>query len=135
VEATKLLNFANYHLGIHKKIKIPLSLFQTFTTYHPSVFTLTPFLSEGRAGIAWEPSKSMILFLPSTNKVSFISYPYFPFASTRLLPFLTLSLSVGFKGLSTVRSVVLEIKHADGQTHGHDLPCRPLLCTLCEKNS
>jgi hypothetical protein len=31
---------------------------------YQNVFSLTLFLSEGRAGVAWEPSNKMMLFLP-----------------------------------------------------------------------
>jgi hypothetical protein len=34
------------------------------TPYHHNVFTFTSFLPEGRAGVAWEPSNKMMLFLP-----------------------------------------------------------------------
>jgi hypothetical protein len=34
------------------------------TPYHHNVFTFTLFLPEGRAGVAWEPSNKMMLFLP-----------------------------------------------------------------------
>jgi hypothetical protein len=34
------------------------------TPYHHNVFTFTLFLLEGRAGVAWEPSNKMMLFLP-----------------------------------------------------------------------
>jgi hypothetical protein len=39
------------------------SLFQD-TPYYHNVFTFTLFLPEGRAGLAWEPSNKMMLFLP-----------------------------------------------------------------------
>jgi hypothetical protein len=44
------------------------------TPYHHNVFTFT-FLPEGRAGVAWEASNKMMLFLPprKKNKVSFTS--------------------------------------------------------------
>jgi hypothetical protein len=32
--------------------------------YHHNVFTFTLLLPEGRAGVAWEPSNKMMLFLP-----------------------------------------------------------------------
>jgi hypothetical protein len=56
---------------INNKIKIPLSLLQAFTTYHPNVFTLALSLSEGQAGIAWEPSNDKMLF--SFQKPMFFS--------------------------------------------------------------
>jgi hypothetical protein len=34
------------------------------TPYHHNVFTLTLFLPEGRAGVAWEPSNKIMFFLP-----------------------------------------------------------------------
>jgi hypothetical protein len=34
------------------------------TSYYHNVFTFTLFLPEGRAGVAWEPSNKMTLFLP-----------------------------------------------------------------------
>jgi hypothetical protein len=34
------------------------------TPYHHNVFTFTLFLPEGRAGVAWEPSNKIMLFLP-----------------------------------------------------------------------
>jgi hypothetical protein len=34
------------------------------TPYHHNVFTFTLFLQEGRAGVSWEPSNKMMLFLP-----------------------------------------------------------------------
>jgi hypothetical protein len=41
------------------------------TPYYHNVFTLALLLPDGRAGVAWEPSKKMMLFLPtSENKVS-----------------------------------------------------------------
>jgi hypothetical protein len=49
---------------INQKIKISLSLSFGFTIYHPNVFTLIVSVSEGRAGIAWEPSNKMMLSLP-----------------------------------------------------------------------
>jgi hypothetical protein len=33
------------------------------TPYHHNVFTFTLFLPEGRAGVAWEPSNKILLFL------------------------------------------------------------------------
>jgi hypothetical protein len=46
-------------------------------------------LSEGRAGVVWEPSNNKMLFLLLRNKMSVTSSPYFIFASTLLLSFLT----------------------------------------------
>jgi hypothetical protein len=34
------------------------------TPYHHNVLNFTLFLPEGRAGVAWEPSNKMTLFLP-----------------------------------------------------------------------
>jgi hypothetical protein len=34
------------------------------TPYHHNVFTFTLLLLEGRAGVAWEPSNKMMVFLP-----------------------------------------------------------------------
>jgi hypothetical protein len=44
----------------NSKFKIPLS---EATPYHHNVFTFTLFLPEGRAGVAWEPSNKIMLFL------------------------------------------------------------------------
>jgi hypothetical protein len=49
---------------INQEIKIPQSLSEISTAYHTNVFTPILFLSEGRAGIAWEPSNDKMLFLP-----------------------------------------------------------------------
>jgi hypothetical protein len=56
VKATKILNSPNYHLNVHNKIGIPLSLSRAFIPY-PNIITSILFLSEGRAGTAWESSK------------------------------------------------------------------------------
>jgi hypothetical protein len=42
------------------------------TPYHHNVFTFTLFLPEGRAGVAWEPSNKMMLFL-SPQKIKCLS--------------------------------------------------------------
>jgi hypothetical protein len=34
------------------------------TPYYHNIFTFTLFLPEGRAGVAWEPSNKMMIFLP-----------------------------------------------------------------------
>jgi hypothetical protein len=44
----------------NSKFKIPLS---EANPYHHNVFTFTLFLPEGRAGVAWEPSNKIMLFL------------------------------------------------------------------------
>jgi hypothetical protein len=45
------------------------------TPYHYNVFIFTLFLP-GRAGVAWEPSNKMMLFLPpSVNKASLSLHP------------------------------------------------------------
>jgi hypothetical protein len=43
------------------------------TPYYHNVFTFTLFLPEGRAGVAWEPSNKMMLFLP-TRKIKCLSH-------------------------------------------------------------
>jgi hypothetical protein len=83
METTKLLKFPNYHFNIQNKIKIPLSLSQAFITYHPNVFILILSLTEGRAGIAWEPSDNKMLFPPPEIKC----LTYFPTIFSLLLPF------------------------------------------------
>jgi hypothetical protein len=45
----------------YQKFKIPLSVWSH--PYQHNVFTFTLFLREGRAGVAWEPSNKMMLFL------------------------------------------------------------------------
>jgi hypothetical protein len=40
--------------------------------YHHNAFTLTLFLPEERAGVAWEPSSKMMLFL-APRKIKFFS--------------------------------------------------------------
>jgi hypothetical protein len=71
VDAADLIVFLNYRLN-NQKFKIPLS---EATPYHHNVFTFTLFLPEGRAGVAWEPFNKIMIFL-------------------------SLSLSLVFKGLS-----------------------------------
>jgi hypothetical protein len=63
------------------------SLSQAFTTHHPNVFTPILPLSEGRAGIAWEPSNKM-LFFPLRYKAAFAFPQMFSlyFFSSTILP-------------------------------------------------
>jgi hypothetical protein len=50
---------------INKKIRNSnLRCLSEATPYYYNVFTFTLFLPEGRAGVAWEPSSKMMLFLP-----------------------------------------------------------------------
>jgi hypothetical protein len=52
-----------------KQIEIQNSKFRSLseaTPYHHNVFTFTLFLLEGRAGVAWEPSNKIMLFLSSS---------------------------------------------------------------------
>jgi hypothetical protein len=63
--ATKLLvvNFQTIStLSNESWNKMLPSVSQAFTTHHPNVFTPILPLSEGRAGIAWVPSKKMLFF-------------------------------------------------------------------------
>jgi hypothetical protein len=63
--ATKLGNFQIIStLSNELWNKILSSLSQDFTTHHPNIFTPILPLSEGRAGIAWVPSKKMLFFSP-----------------------------------------------------------------------
>jgi hypothetical protein len=64
------------------------------TFYYRNVFTFTLFLSEGRAGVAWEPSHKITLFLPLWKIKSLTSHLDFLFTSTLHLSFLSLSLSL-----------------------------------------
>jgi hypothetical protein len=71
------------------------------TPYHHNVFTFTLLLPEGRAGVAWEPSNKMMLFL-APRKIKYLSLH--PFISALNLLFiypshlsLSLSLSLDFK--------------------------------------
>jgi hypothetical protein len=52
-------------------------LFET-TSYYHNVFTSTLSLSEGRAGIAWETSNKMMLFLPPRKVKCLYFTPGFP---------------------------------------------------------
>jgi hypothetical protein len=45
------------------------------TPYHHNVLTFTLFISEGRAGIAWEPSNKIMLFLPPRKVKCLSLYP------------------------------------------------------------
>jgi hypothetical protein len=72
------------------------------TPYHHNVFTFTLFLPQGRAGVAWEPSNKMMLFLPP-RKIKCLSLH--PLISSLNLLFiypshlsLSLSLSPASKG-------------------------------------
>jgi hypothetical protein len=55
--------FPNYRQN-NQKFKIPLSVCLKPPPYYNNVFTITLFPPEGRAGVAWEPSNKMMLFLP-----------------------------------------------------------------------
>jgi hypothetical protein len=44
------------------------------TPYHHNVFTFTLFLPEGRAGVAWDPSNKIKLFLSSSLLYSFLVF-------------------------------------------------------------
>jgi hypothetical protein len=56
--------FPNYRYN--KKFKIPLS---EATPYYHNVLTFTLFLPEGRACVAWEPSKNNVLSPPPPRKM------------------------------------------------------------------
>jgi hypothetical protein len=76
------------------KSKFRRLCYQALTTYHPNVSTLILSLSEGRAGIAWEPSNYKMLSPPPEIKCLSLPPPppqHFLFASTLLLSFRTLS--------------------------------------------
>jgi hypothetical protein len=45
-------------------VRLPRPLSHVAAFHHSSIFTFTPLLSEGRAGEAWEPYKTVMLFLP-----------------------------------------------------------------------
>jgi hypothetical protein len=60
------------------------------------MFTFTLFLPEGRAGVAWEPSNKMILFLPP-RKIKCLSFH--PLIYSLNLLFVYPSLSLSFKAL------------------------------------
>jgi hypothetical protein len=78
------------------KLKIRNSGLLEATSYHLKVFTFTLFWSEGRAGIAWEPSNKLMLFPPPPKLKCLSLLPlYFLFTSTLYLSFLSLSLSLG----------------------------------------
>jgi hypothetical protein len=53
------INCPNY-----RKCNLKKSKFRSARSHHPNVFTFTLFLSEGRAGISWEPSNKLMLFFP-----------------------------------------------------------------------
>jgi hypothetical protein len=82
------------------------------TPYYHNVFNFTLFLPEGRAGVAWEPSNKMMLFLPP-RKIKCLSLH--PFISPLNLLFTYPShlppLSLGFKGWSAVISPSSEWVH------------------------
>jgi hypothetical protein len=71
------------------------------TPYYHNVFTFILFLPEGRAGVAWEPSSKMMLYLPP-RKVKCLSLNLL-ISSLNLLfiypSHLSLSLDFCFKGL------------------------------------
>jgi hypothetical protein len=67
------------------------------TPYHYNVFTFTLFLPEGRAGVAWEPSNKMMLFLPRRKVKCLSLHPLI--SSLNLLFIYPSHLSLTFKGL------------------------------------
>jgi hypothetical protein len=94
--------------------------------YYHNVFTFTLFIPEGRAGVAWEPSNKIMLFLPLVkDKVSLTSPLDFIFESTLNVSF-PISLSLGFKGLNVLSNlciisffVLYKARHTDPQkNHG-----------------
>jgi hypothetical protein len=72
--------------------------------FHHNVFTFTLFLPEGRAGVAWEPSNKMMLFLPP-RKIKSLSL-HSLISALNLLFYYPLSLSSASKGYSGIRSTV-----------------------------
>jgi hypothetical protein len=63
LDAADLIVF--FKLSI-KQSEIQNSKFRSLseaTQYHHNVFTFTLFIPEGRAGVAWEPSNKIMLFL------------------------------------------------------------------------
>jgi hypothetical protein len=80
------------------------------TPYHHNVFTFTLFLPEGRAGVAWEPSNKMMLFLPPRKIKCLVTSPLdFLFESTIYLSFPSLSLSLS--GVQMVNTFPRRVRH------------------------
>jgi hypothetical protein len=46
-------------------------MFET-TSYPPNIFTYILFLLEGRAGVAWESSNKVMLFLPPPRPINVV---------------------------------------------------------------
>lgn len=73
--------------------------YQAFTGYHHNVFISILPLSEGRVGVAWEPSNKKCFSPPKINSLSLLPRNFL-FASNLILSFITLFLSLfGCKGL------------------------------------
>jgi hypothetical protein len=77
------------------------------------------FLPEGRAGVAWDPSKNNDLSPPSENKVSLTSTIDFLFASTLHFSFPSLSLSKGFLNCTTSQASNSKQQHNPGYKESH----------------
>jgi hypothetical protein len=78
------------------------------------------FLPEGRAGVAWEPSKNNALSPPSENEVSLTSTIDFLFCiySSFILP-ISLSLSKGFLNYTTSQASNSKQQHNPGYKESH----------------
>jgi hypothetical protein len=78
VDASKLYVFPNY-CNVIKNSKFRCKF--EATSYHYNVFTFTLFLSEGRAGLVWEPSNKVMLSPLEIKCLSFLP----PISSLHLL--------------------------------------------------
>jgi hypothetical protein len=77
------------------------------TSYYHNVFTFTLFLPEGRAGVAWEPSNKIILFLPPRKMKCLSLHPLISSLNLLFIYPSHLSLYLGFKQLNNVSKCLL----------------------------
>jgi hypothetical protein len=83
---------------IKEQIKMPPSLSKALIAHHHKAFTLILSISEGQAGIAWEPYDIYSFYSPHRYKASLACPQNFLFASSLLLSLQTLFF-FSFKGL------------------------------------
>jgi hypothetical protein len=86
------------------------------TPYYHNVFTFTLLLPEGRAGIAWEPSNKIMLFLPP-RKIKCLSLH--PLVSSMNLLFISpshLSLGLGCYYILSSAGLLASSQYASGRS-------------------